>query len=589
VVHCFKPPLIRLEGVELIMSILQKLTRTKNRNPRKNAPSDEKSVYRYRRPWKTFVVLHATICILPLIIMTVVNYTQYKRTLQQEMVQPISHLTSNMKRVLAFFLEERRAALNFIVQERSLEELIDQDTLENIFNTLKRAFGGFIDIGLIDSKGRQRAYIGPFALLDRNYADQDWFHEVNMRGVHVSDMFTGYRNLPHFVIAVKHEKNNGDFFMLRATIDMEMLHEQIRAHSLKPSSDAFLINRDGVLQTPSVIYGNVLEMCTLPVPPFSEQTEVLEETDRNGNTYILTYSYILESPFIFMVITDPSVLNKSWFALRQQLLAFLVFSIVLILLLIIASWTYMVSRIREVDQKRHALMHEMEYTNKMASVGRLASGVAHEINNPLAIINEKAGLLIDLVTLSENFPNKDRLLKFADSIIQSVGRCSAITHRLLGFARHMDVEMQTVNLEHLMKEVLTFLEKEATYRNLSVNVHTAEFLPMIRSDRGQLQQVFLNLINNAFAAVADGGRIDIHLEPVDDANVSVTITDNGRGISEEHLDHIFEPFFTSNKNSGTGLGLSITYGIVGKLGGHISVESQLGHGTSFVIILPINK
>ncbi len=554
-------------------------------------PKDPKNIYyrRYRRPWKTFVFLHVIICILPLIVMTMVNYSQYKRTLQQEMIQPIYHMTSNMKRVLSFFLEERRAALNFIVQERTLEELSNTEKMETIFNTMKRTFGGFIDIGLIDSKGQQIVYIGPFSLLDRNYSEQHWFHEVNLRGVHVSDMFTGYRDFPHFVIAVKHERRNNDFFVLRATLDMEMLHEQIQSHSLKPSSDAFLINQEGILQTPSQIYGDVMEKCILPIPPYSENTEILEETDQNGNTYILTYTYIHESPFIFIVITDPSVLNKSWFALRRQLVAFLVISILLILILIIATWTYMVSRIREVDQKRNALMHEMEYTNKMASVGRLASGVAHEINNPLAIINEKAGLLMDLVSFSEDFPQKDRVLKFTDSIAKSVERCSTITHRLLGFAKHMDVELETVNLENLVKEVLSFLEKEATFRDLSVNIHASDSLPMIKSDRGQLQQVFLNIINNAFAAVNDGGKIDIDMRIADPNHVQVTITDDGCGIPEEHLDHIFEPFFTSKKDSGTGLGLSITYGIISKLGGEIKVKSKVGEGTIFTIILPITQ
>jgi two-component system NtrC family sensor kinase len=106
------------------------------------------------------------------------------------------------------------------------------------------------------------------------------------------------------------------------------------------------------------------------------------------------------------------------------------------------------------------------------------------------------------------------------------------------------------------------------------------------SDRGQLQQVFLNIINNAFAAVEDHGRIEIGVKEVDAGTLAVWIADNGVGISEEHLSRIFDPFFTTKKGAGTGLGLSITYGIVQKLGGDIQVQSEVGEGTRFTVTLP---
>ena len=286
---------------------------------------------------------------------------------------------------------------------------------------------------------------------------------------------------------------------------------------------------------------------------------------------------------------DPSALSQSWFDFRRELIVFLLISVIVILVLIGGTSRYMISKVREADQKRAALLHEAEYTNKMASIGRLGAGVAHEINNPLAIINEKAGLLKDLISFADDFPNKQRLVGFADSIIKSVERCSTITHRLLGFAKHMDVQTETVDLENLIHEVLEFLEKEASYRNLSVTVNATENLPLIKSDRGQLQQVFLNIINNAFAAVEDEGRIDINLSKAQDQIVNVAVTDDGCGMPEEYLEQIFEPFFTTKGQFGTGLGLSITYGIVQKLGGRIAVDSRAGQGTTFTVSLPITR
>jgi len=228
----------------------------------------------------------------------------------------------------------------------------------------------------------------------------------------------------------------------------------------------------------------------------------------------------------------------------------------------------------------------MEYTSKLASIGRLAAGVAHEINNPLAVINEKAGLMKDLMTMEGAVVDMKRFQGLTDGVLTCVERCRAITHRLLGFARRMDISIEVINLNEVLREVLSFLEREALNRNLVLHLELAEDLPSILSDRGQLQQVFLNILNNAFDAVKDGGQVTIKSSERDPDHVEISISDNGVGMSEETMRHIFEPFFSTKKGYGTGLGLSITYGIVKKLGGEIKVDSQLDKGTVFQVILP---
>ncbi len=551
-----------------------------------NGAGESKEHSRYSRLWRFTVLITAGVSLTPLIIITTFDYYQYQRAFKQEIIHPILRLTTTMKRSMEFFLEERRAALTYVIHDKSFEELADQERLTLIFQNMKKSFGGFVDVGLIDSAGKQRSYVGPYELLGVNYKDQDWFHEVSLRGVYVSDVFMGYRKFPHFVIAVKYEKDNGDFYVLRATIDTEVLNQQIQTLGLRPASDAFIVNRKGILQTPSRFYGNVLDHISLPVPPFSDGPEVKDESDSALNPCILGYAYIEQSPFIFMVVKKPEDLMQNWFTLRRRLAGFLATSICIVVLLIMGTSSYLVSRIRKADLRQAKALHHIEYNNKMASIGRLAAGVAHEVNNPLAIINEKAGLAKDLISLSNDFPQKEKFLKLIESILGSVNRCSTITHRLLGFAKRMDVRMETIDLEVLIREVLGFVEKEASYRNISVNIHTSNTLPSIESDRGQLQQVFLNIINNAIEELEGGGQIDITMREKEEGMVAVSISDNGRGIPEEHLQHIFEPFFTTKKEYGTGLGLSITYGIVDKLGGEISVESRVGEGTSFTVTLP---
>jgi two-component system NtrC family sensor kinase len=150
----------------------------------------------------------------------------------------------------------------------------------------------------------------------------------------------------------------------------------------------------------------------------------------------------------------------------------------------------------------------------------------------------------------------------------------------------MEVEYEELDLNEVLKEVIGFLEKEALHRNITIDLQFADNLPLISSDRSQLQQVFLNVLANGFAAVEDGGTVTIKSWNEDDDTEGVSIQDNGCGMSEKDLANIFEPFFTTKKGYGTGLGLPITYGIIKKMGGIINVESKKGEGSTFTILLP---
>ena len=148
---------------------------------------------------------------------------------------------------------------------------------------------------------------------------------------------------------------------------------------------------------------------------------------------------------------------------------------------------------------------------------------------------------------------------------------------------------EKLDLNEVIVEVLGFLEKEALYREVKLDLKLSESLPKISSDVGQLQQVFLNIITNSLAAVDDGGTVIITSWIKSDEMIAVSVEDNGCGMSKETVSHIFEPFFTTKKGYGTGLGLPITYGIVEKLGGKIEVNSTEGKGTTFTVLLKINQ
>jgi signal transduction histidine kinase len=248
----------------------------------------------------------------------------------------------------------------------------------------------------------------------------------------------------------------------------------------------------------------------------------------------------------------------------------------------------MVNKVYAADERRLMALHQMEYSNKMASIGRMAASVAHEINNPLAIINEKAGLVKDLFTIKKQYADDPKLYSQLDSILNSVKRAGKITKRLLTFARNLEATIEPVHLGEIIDEVLSFLNKEAEYRSLGIQVDVPDDTPVIESDRGKLEQIFLNIINNAFAAMCDGGHLSIQVNRAGAEAVAVKIQDNGCGIPKEDLQRIFEPFFsTKTSQGGTGLGLSITYNLTHEIGGKINVDSDIDKGTCFTITLPL--
>ena len=402
-------------------------------------------------------------------------------------------------------------------------------------------------------------------------------------------MFKGFRHVPHIVIAVKYyPSEDGAFRVLRATLDTAKFNDLLSHLEIDGHGDAFIINHQGVLQTPSLYHGDVLETISLPIPDFAAETRVFQWVTKNGTPLVIGYRYITDTPFILMVVKQKQELMKAWDNTRKKLIGFLAISVTFILFVILWGATYLVNRIFRSDQKLIASLHQVEYTNKMASIGRLAAGVAHEINNPLAIINEKAGLMKDLFLFKEEYQQNEMLMKLLDSILKSVARCGRITKRLLGFARHMDVSIQSINLEEVVREVLGFLNKEAEYRSIQISIDIDDNLPKIDTDAGRLQQVILNIINNAFAAMENNGRLQVKAAMADKENIFLTISDTGCGIPEADIKRVFEPFFsTKTGKGGTGLGLSITNGLVEQLGGTIGVKSEVNRGTTFTITLPL--
>jgi two-component system NtrC family sensor kinase len=547
---------------------------------------EEQELVRYRKIWWYAVGLTLLVSLTPLIIMTELNHFMYRGALASETRYGIARALSNVSRSLEFVVDERLSALELLIEEKSVEELSSNENLAATLANLERSFGGFVDLGVIDPYGVQSFYAGPYDLQGDHYEDQRWFQEAVARGVYVSDVFMGHRQLPHFIIAVRRGVDRQSFVVLRATVDMGLLTSLVFIPDLGPSDDVFIVSRTGILQTPSRHHGDLLERCSIPLPPLAQDVELIENYQENGARFVLGHRAIAKTPFTLIVLKSSLIGAGPYQKTRHEVLAILVISTLLILMVVLWSSTYLVRQIRAADLRRAEMLHKMEFTAKMATIGRLAASVAHEINNPLAIINEKAGLLQDLAGQTEHYPHRDKTLSSLESITKSVERCSSVTHRLLGFTRSMESRSESVDLAELLHEVLGFTGNEAMHRNITVETSFASGTPPIQVDRGQLQQIFLNIINNAFAAVPDGGRVTLVVESPNPDRVAVIVRDNGSGIPEDKLPYIFEPFFSMKGKFGTGLGLSITYDLVQRMGAHINISSRLGEGTAVTVEFP---
>ena len=544
--------------------------------------AESKELRRYRLLWWRTVMLTLAVALMPLAVMTGVNYYLYRRSLQSDLQHQISQDLSNISRSIEAVIEERVSALRLVIREHDPADLTSAD-IDAALGNLQASFGGFVDLGLIDRRGIQIHYSGPYDLGGHNYADEDWLHQVLLRGFYVSDVFLGHRHLPHFVVVVRQKDH-----LLRATVDMELLHRQVFIPDVRPFDDVFLVNRKGILQTNSRFHGQLLEPCPFPVPPYSPDSQISQSFKEAGTPSFLGSSYVSNTPFIIVVVRRAVDVLGDWLRNSAEMVAFLLVSAVLIVIVVLWSMTATVEQIRAADLRRAQMLRNVEYTSKMATIGRLAASVAHEVNNPMAIINEKAGLLQDLIGSSPDYPHREKILRSLDGITRSVERCGTVTHRLLGFTRRLKSRREQIDLRLLVTEVLGFLEKEAMHRSIHVQTDFGSDTPLITSDRGQLEEVLLNILNNAFGALEDGGRVEIAVRAAGVDRVVLSVSDNGCGIPDEDLEHIFEPFFSTKGEFGTGLGLCITYELVHKLGGRIDVQSEPGRGTRFTVMLPLD-
>ncbi|MGB5615791.1 MAG: ATP-binding protein [Desulfobacterales bacterium] len=552
----------------------------------------------YRSLQRNLVIAILLTAITPMVLISIFILDAFSVSYKEKVHDHLDTLTRKHKRSIDIFLEEKLMDIRLLARTNQFEELTDEVILNQKFNELQRAFDrSFVDLGVVDHQGRQIAYAGPFELTGVDYSGAKWFQQAINKPFFISDVFKGMRGAPHFIVSVRQERG-GKPWILRATIDFGEFNSLVEFLRIGETGFAFILNAEGQFQTKPIANVNTDELIAL----FSKESGLTErshlltrKSSPDGIEVIYAMALLKGGDWIMTIQQDAA---DAFSDLRQTQRIVLFFILIGGLGIIAASLIVsnrLVKRISQADmekdlavKKEEMMSQQVIETGKLASVGELASGIAHEINNPVAIMIEEAAWIEDMLeeedlTGSENEEELDRAL----TQIKTQGRrCKEITHKLLSFARKTDSRIVEISITNLLKEIAYLSSQRAKYSNVEIRTRFEENLPPILASETEMQQVFLNLMNNAlYAMEKTGGIITLGAKRTGN-DIIVTVSDNGPGIAEANLARVFDPFYTTKPiGKGTGLGLSICYGIINKIGGDINVRSTKGEGAEFEIRL----
>ncbi len=496
------------------------------------------------------------------------------------------------------FLTEKLNDIRFTANLSTFDELSNEEFLRQKLASLRREFGTvFEDLGVVDDQGQQLAYAGPFKLEKADYSGAVWFKKAIATRHSVSDVFMGLRGKPHFIVSVRNQWK-GQYWILRATIDFLSFNSLVENLRIGRTGFAFILNQEGEFQTKpflETVPGSEHDMYRFlkKAGKSSDQVHIVEKRNVRGREKIYAGAMLKNDEWLLIYQQQKRDAFADLENARNIALIILLIGGIGIILTAIVFAKRMVKHIARADREKEMLNQQVIETGKLATVGELAAGIAHEINNPVAIMVEEAGWIEDLLE-DEDLKQSENLEEFHRALkqINTQGkRCKEITHKLLSFARKTDSRVQEVQLNEMVEDVVALSGQQAKYDNVKLRTQLQDNLPTIHLSHTEVQQVLLNLINNAMYVLNhEGGVIEIKTSmDMSGEYIIIDVSDNGPGIPRANLGRIFDPFFTTKPvGKGTGLGLSICYGIIKKIGGEIDVQSVVGEGATFSIKIPVN-
>ena len=536
--------------------------------------------------------------VIPFIAVLGIGYYHFKTSLETSTLATVNRIVEDHRQMIDGFLRERRGDLGFILNTSSYGDLTDPEKFYTQFAQLQRYSNAFVDLGVFDQDGIHVMYQGPYRLVGIDYGKEEWFRHVLKEGYYISDIFLGFRRIPHFVIALKREEP-GKTWVIRATIDTFVFNELVEKVRIGKTGEAYILNSQGIFQTARRSGGNLLAKDpddiheTKPHP--GVRTSI--RNDARGDECLFATTWLQEKEWMLVVRQETADAFKSLRSATFMILVIMILGGVTITVLAYALTRQIIRRMQRIDVEKQQLGQQLVRATRLAELGQMAAGFAHEINNPLQIMKSDRALMEMIFSdlkkkgmLPE--PDVKDLEETLAQLKLQIERCSKITQAILEFGRKSEPTQEDVDVGAFVSHLTSMISEKASVQGIHLKKEISEQTPLLRADPSQLQQVFLNLFNNAIDAITErhgceGGELLVQAGPDTEGRVRISVKDNGAGISTENLKKIFAPFFTTKApGKGTGLGLYVCYGIIESMGGTMEVESQRGAGTTFVVRLP---
>lgn len=476
----------------------------------------------YRELLRHALVRLVLLYFIPLLLLALFFHLQYRLFIRDTEERHLQSLAAHQAAMLEGFLGDRLLNLTGLTDDPLALVRPSPVFLQASLAELQGINESFVDLAVLDAGGGVLEYAGPFPeLKGRNYAAESWFVRLKEGDAShvITDVYLGFRGLPHFTMAVKLEPG-GQTRVLRAALSPEAA-----------------LARTGADDEPAPSPGGL-------------------RRDFTTNIWIFTGLFCLTGGVVVFV-------QARWVAHQQF----------------------------QARQKERQLNRQLVHAARLASVGELASGIAHEINNPLAVVAEKAGLIKDLLdpAFGRN-PSPGEIVSHLEAIETAVYRCTGITRQLLGFVRQTGVSLKATDVHQLIDDLLDgLMGPELKIKGVTVVRDFDRTLPPVITDAERLRQVLVNLVKNAVDAIPGAGTVTLATRRQASSFI-ITVKDTGVGLTPEQHEKIFLPFFTTKPpGKGTGLGLSVSYGIIEGLGGSLGAAGAPGEGSEFTIELPLDR
>ena len=534
----------------------------------------------------------ALLYFVPLLLLAVFFQIEYRRLLRESLRAHLEVIAEHQAKTFDLFLLERLVNLENLIDDPLFPGLdVEEPFLSSLLEDLRLTSDAFVDLGVVSEAGDLVAYVGPVNFPSPvNYQTEDWFIDLigSNRSSIITEIYLGFRDQPHFTIAVKRQGDGGVQVVLRSTLSPERLSDYLTTLEGAGEVHSAIVNGSGVLQVTTPHVGEPPGVSSFVPPRDRERGSVRRGNGPDAPGF--AFAWLSETPWAIVVTSAGNPPGLGVTALPRNISAFTGALFVLMGVLILFRARKLAER--QLASKKHEaeLSGQLVQASKLASVGELAAGIAHEINNPLAIIAEEVGVLKDALDpeLAEEDDEPLDVPERLEAIHEAVFRCRDITRKLLTFVRQAEVKVEPHLIREILDEVLeVMLGNELAISNVEVVPRYDPSIPEILTDRNQLVQVFVNLVKNAVDAMPGGGTLTVTTLRKGE-RVAISIMDTGCGMAPDQMERVFMPFFTTkDPGKGTGLGLSVSYSIIQSFGGDFYVESAPGKGSTFTVELPL--